>query len=221
MVFSKLSLLVGLVVVKEGIYMAKTGRYKVQFRRRHDGKTDYRQRRKIVFSRRNRVVIRKSNKNIRLQFISSHPSGDQTHVYASSYELEKSFQWKGSGNSIPAAYLTGYLFGKRLIAKKLAGDEVILDMGLARKFYGSRIFSALKGVIDSGVDIAHSTDVPIFPTDERIHGEHIATYAKDLAKEDNEKYNHIFNQYLKKGFKPENIPEECEKIKNTIDKTVK
>ena len=201
--------------------MAKTGRYKVQFRRRHAGKTNYRQRRKMVFSRRNRVVIRKSNKNIRLQLVSSHPSGDQTHAYASSFELEKSFQWKGSGNSIPAAYLTGFLFGKRLIATKLVEDEIILDMGLTRKFYGSRIFSALKGIIDSGVPIAYSQDVPIFPTDERIRGEHIANYAKELAKNDNEKYKQIFSQYLKKGFKPENMSEEFEKVKSAIDKTIK
>lgn len=196
--------------------MARTGRYKVPFKRRREGKTDYALRRRMVISRKPRVVIRRSNKNISLQLVTSHMEGDQTHASASSYDLMKSFGWKGSTSNLPAAYLAGYLFGKRIMAKKVLKDEAaILDMGTQVKFYGSRIFTALKGVIDAGVDVTHSDK--IFPPEERIRGEHIAAYAEQLAKEDPDRYNRIFSDYVKRKFKPEEIPSHFDEVKSNID----
>ena len=42
---------------------------------------------------------------------------------------------------------------------------------------GSRIYAALKGVIDSGVNVPHTPD--ILPSEDRIRGKHIS---EDLEK---------------------------------------
>ena len=49
--------------------------------------------------------------------------------------------------------------------------EAVLDLGLASSSRGNRIYSALKGMIDAGLDIPHSES--IFPDDDRINGSHI------------------------------------------------
>ncbi|MFW9928761.1 MAG: 50S ribosomal protein L18 [Candidatus Thorarchaeota archaeon] len=188
--------------------MAKNARYRVHFRRRREGKTNYQLRRALVISRKKRIVIRRSNRNIMLQLISSHVEGDRTYLTVNSRELEQ-YQWQGSTSNLPASYLTGFLFGKKIQTKGLAKDEFILDIGLARKFYGSKIFTALKGAVDAGLDIKYSEE--IFPSDNRIKGEHIAEYAKMLSKENKDKYNQIFSKY-----KPEKLPEMFEKVKNSI-----
>ena len=188
--------------------MAKNARYRVQFRRRREGKTDYKLRRGMVISRRKRLVIRKSNRNIRLQLISSHAEGDKTHLSVSSKELEK-FGYEGSFNNLPASYLTGFLFGKRALEKGFKDEDLILDIGLTRKFYGSRIFTALKGAVDAGLNVSHSED--IFPSEERIQGQHIVEYAKQLSGEDDERYKNIFSKS-----KPDKLPDMFNKVKKAI-----
>ena len=192
-------------------------------RRRRLGKTNYAIRRRLVIARndddsqRPRIVIRRSNKFIRIQLVTSHLEGDRCHLLTSSQDLEK-FQWKGGTGNLPAAYLTGYAFGKSMLKQKkeLSNARPIADIGLARKFYGSRAFTALKGVVDAGVEVVHSAD--IFPSEERIRGEHIAAYAKKLASEDEEKYDRLFSAYVKRGQKPEDLPELFEKTKKSIEK---
>ena len=145
--------------------------YRVPFRRRRDGKTDYRRRLKLLKSRKNRVVVRKSNKYIRMQLISADTGGDKTLVTALSSELQTFGYTGGRGNS-PAAYLTGLLFGKRAIAAGF--DEGILDIGLITPVHGSNVYAALKGALDSGLAIPH--DPEVFPAEDRLSGSIIATY---------------------------------------------
>ena len=77
--------------------------------------------------------------------------------------------WKHSCKNLPAAYLTGYAAG--LAAKKAEVKEAVLDHGLYDTTKGSKMYSALKGFVDAGLDIAHGKN--IFPTDERLSGKHI------------------------------------------------
>ncbi len=188
--------------------MARNNRFRVAFRRRREGKTDYKLRRALVISRKKRVVIRKSNRNIRLQLISSHAEGDKTHLSISSKNLE-SYQWKGSTNNLPSSYLTGYMFGKKALEKGFKDEELILDMGLNRKFYGSRIFTALKGAVDAGLNINHSEE--IFPSDERIQGQHISDYSKQLANDDKDKHKKVFSKYI-----PDKLPDMFNVVKKKI-----
>jgi len=77
--------------------------------------------------------------------------------------------WEGSTSNVPAAYLTGYLAGKRAVQKGI--EEAVLDIGLHVPTKGSRVFATLKGLIDAGLRIPSDKD--ILPSDERIRGEHI------------------------------------------------
>jgi large subunit ribosomal protein L18 len=150
------------------IYMAHGPRYRVPRKRRREGKTDYRRRLSLLKSHLPRAVVRKSQKNVLVQFIVFDPKGDKVISTTSGYELVK-FGWKGSTSNIPSAYLTGYLAGKR--AKEMGIVEAVLDIGLATPQKGSKVFASLKGMVDSGLDIPHNEK--ILPSEERIRGEHI------------------------------------------------
>jgi len=156
--------------------MATGSRYFVPFRRRREGKTDYYQRTRLVVSDVPRMVVRKTNRHIIIQLVTAHMEGDQTLVAANSAELEK-YGYKGSTSNTPAAYLTGMLFAVK--AKKAQQDSAILDIGLHRATPGARVFAALKGAVDAGLDIPHGESV--LPSEERIKGEHIAAYNKNAG----------------------------------------
>jgi large subunit ribosomal protein L18 len=145
--------------------------YRVPFRRRREGKTDYRRRLRLLFGRKNRVVVRKSNNYIRMQLIAADNVGDKTIVSAISSELQK-YGFEGGKCSSPAAYLTGLLFGKRALAAGF--DDGILDIGLVTPVHGSNVYAALKGALDGGLVIPH--DPEVFPTEERISGRFIASF---------------------------------------------
>ena len=51
-------------------------------------------------------------------------------------------------------------------------SDAVLDIGLAGSTPGGRVFSALKGMIDAGMDIPHSEEV--LPDEERLNGDHIS-----------------------------------------------
>ena len=147
--------------------------FTVRFRRRRTGKTDYKKRLALLLSNKKRLVIRKSLKNIALQVIEYHPPGDRVVASAHSSELEK-FGWSINKGNIPAAYLTGLLFGKKLKEKKIA--DAVLDIGMQRSVKASRLYAALKGVIDAGINVPHSKE--IFPDENRISGKHIQDHTK-------------------------------------------
>lgn len=152
--------------------MATGPRYKVPFRRRREGKTDYHQRLKLLISKRPRIVARRSLRHMRLQMIVPKPEGDVTLVHADSSELA-GYGYSGATGNTPAAYLTGLLFGYK--AQKEGFDSAILDMGLQVSSRGCRVYAALKGIVDSGLEVPH--DPGIFPEESRISGEVIKEYS--------------------------------------------
>ncbi len=156
--------------------MATGPRYSVKYRRRRDGKTDYRKRLNLLKSRKPRIVIRKSNMYIYAQLVQYDDSGDKTLATASSKELGK-LGWKHSLKNLPAAYLTGMLLGKKI--KKLNIKECIIDLGKYTQVIGSRLYSAVKGLADSEA-IHFEYDEKIFPKQERLIGKHILK-EKDLS----------------------------------------
>jgi large subunit ribosomal protein L18 len=190
--------------------MAKNASYRVQLRRRREGKTDYQARKALVTSRRPRLVTRASLKNVEAQIIIAKPHGDEVLAAANSRELIKKFGWKAPTGNVPAAYLTGLLVG--LKAKAAGITEAILDLGLVSPTKGSRIFAVLNGVVDAGVDVPHSDEKIV---KERVKGEHIAKYAKNLGA-GSEEYTAKFTQYTAKGVAPEKIGEHVSKVKADI-----
>lgn len=148
--------------------MAMDARHRVSFRRRREGKTDYRARLALIKSNLPRAVVRRTLKNINIQFIEYDVKGDRVLVAATATELKK-FGWTRSTSNVSAAYLAGWLAGKRALQKGI--ESAVLDMGLRRPSRGNKTFAALKGLLDAGVEIPHGEG--IFPSEDRIQGTHI------------------------------------------------
>jgi len=144
------------------------------YRRKREGRTDYKKRLTMLVSGIPRMVIRRTNKNIIIQVIEYADNGDHVIITANSSELKK-LGWKHATGNLPAAYLTGVLAAKKSLSKGIS--KVIIDLGLQPKKSAARIYSAVKGAIDAGLDIPCSEEV--FPSEDRICGKHIAAYAKD------------------------------------------
>jgi large subunit ribosomal protein L18 len=137
-------------------------------KRRREKKTDYKARRILLKSGKNRIVIRRTNRYFEVQLVESHEAQDKVLVGVNSKQLlENGWDKKlvGSLKSTPAAYLTGLLLAKKISDKK---DEVILDIGMARHISGSRIYAVAKGLVDGGVSLKINESV--FPSEEKLVG---------------------------------------------------
>lgn len=167
----------------------------IQFRRKRQGKTDYKKRLRLLSSGKPRLVVRRTNKNVTAQIVEFKPEGDRVIVSAHANELKK-YGWKCARRNLPAAYLTGLLCG--LKAKKANVKEAILDIGMVPAIKGSLVYAVLKGAIDSGLEVPHSKEV--IPSEDRLSGKHVMSNtvtkftrfdAKDVAKNFEEVKNKI------------------------------
>ncbi|MBS7647341.1 MAG: 50S ribosomal protein L18 [Candidatus Bathyarchaeia archaeon] len=191
--------------------MARNARYCVPYRRRREGKTNYRKRKALILSGKPRLVVRGSLKNILVQIVTAKPRGDEVLVSAHSRELLKKFGWRAPRGNVPAAYLTGLLCGLKAKAKGV--DEAVLDIGLHSPTKGARVFAALKGVLDAGLSVPHGEEK--LPDEDRIKGLHIAQYARSLSV-NAEKYMIVFSKYLENKISPEQLPEHFEEVKKAV-----
>ena len=189
--------------------MAQGTNYKVAFRRRREGKTDYGARIKLIDYEKSRLVVRISNAQATVQVIDYTPEGDVTVASAVGKQLSN-YGYLGNAGNITGVYLTGYLCAKRALAAGV--DYAILDIGLRSPIKGSKIFAALKGAVDAGLEVPHGDF--IFPEDDRIRGEHIANYAESL---DEEEKNKKFSKYLERGLEPADLPENFDETIKKID----
>ena len=188
--------------------MATNNTYTVPYRRKREGKTDYKKRLKLLSGNKPRLVVRKSLKHVTAQLISFQPKGDQVIASASSKELTKA-GWKGATSNISAAYLTGMLLAKK--AKK--GTACVLDIGQNTGVKGCILYAVAKGAIDGGLLVPCANEV--MPTPARIRGEHVSAYAKQI-KSQKERYTKQFSAYLKKGLDPETLPAHFDSVKTKI-----
>ncbi len=148
--------------------MATGPRYKVAFRRRRENRTDYYARRRLLSGQEARAIVRRSNKNVTIQIAEFGMEGDSILAAASTREL-KAMGWNHSCSSIPAAYLVGYLAGKR--AMKAGIEYAVLDIGMQKVQHGGVLFATVAGMCDAGLEVPHGEDV--LPDEERILGKHI------------------------------------------------
>ncbi len=185
-------------------------------RRRREGVTDYRSRKRAITSQKPLLVIRVSNKNVSSQFVKPTVKGDVVLSASHSKELAK-LGWRGSLKSTPACYLLGLLSGKKALAAGV--KEAVAYNGLVPFIRGARIAALLKGVVDSGVKVPVGEEA--FPDADRLTGKSIADFAAKLAEEDREAYSRNFSALLKGGFKPEAYPSEFEKVKAVISGATK
>ncbi len=159
----------------------------MQFKRRHEGKTDYQKRLRLLKSGKPLLVIRRTLKYITVQVTEFDKKGDKVLVAATSKELKK-LGWNFAFDNLPAAYLIGLLIGKRSLDKKIT--ETILNSGLYVSVKGSRIYAVVKGARDAGLNVP--IDEKMLPNEERIKGQHIS------------------------GEKFKSLPSEFEKVKGEI-----
>merc|ERR1712170_119588 len=230
-------------VVKNKAYFK---RYQVKYRRRREGKTDYFARKRLVVqdnkynTPKYRLIVRFTNKDIICQIAYARIEGDVIVSAAYAHELPR-YGVKVGLTNYAAAYLTGLLIARRTLKKfgldsiyqgqeEVDGDEYqveseegqpgafrcYLDVGLARTTTGARVFGALKGAADGGLDIPHSTKrFPGYDSEagqfnaevhrNHIFGKHVADYMRLLSEDDEEAYKKQFGAYIKNGVTPDSI----------------
>ena len=128
----------------------------------------------MLMGKRDFITVNITNENTQVQILKPGMAGDKVIASAHSrYLLEKG--WKGSRKNVPAAYLTGYLAGKKALGQ--GAKDAILYTGTRK--YTQRMAAALKGVVDAGVQVP--ADEETFPPEERINGEHL-TVKNDVTK---------------------------------------
>lgn len=193
--------------------MARDGHYRVRFRRRREGVTNYYKRKIMIQSGKPRLVIRKSLKHVQAQIVEAEPIGDRILVSAHSLELKK-LGWYPHSN-IPTAYLIGLLIGYK--AKEKGITEVIPDIGLYRPTKGNLLFAALKGAKDAGLEFNLGEEK--VPDEDRISGVHISNFATMLEKENSALYKRQFSLYLSAGINPKELSKLFEQVKAKIEQS--
>jgi large subunit ribosomal protein L18 len=194
--------------------VAKAKKITVPHRRRKELKTNYRLRLNLLKSRKPRLVVRKSLNNLLCQVVEYQTTGDVCLVSADTKELKK-FGWEANTGNIPAAYLAGLLCGIKSKKKKIS--DAVLDMGLCRSTPGSRIYAALRGAVDGGLNVSHSAE--ILPDEDRTKGSHVASYGEWLKRENSQGYKTRFSAYLKRKITPESLPKHFDQVKAKILKS--
>jgi large subunit ribosomal protein L5e len=170
-------------VVKSKAYFK---RYQVKFRRRREGKTDYRARQRLITQDKNkyntpkyRLVVRRTNKDVITQITYATIEGDRVVTAAYAHELPR-YGIKLGLTNYAACYATGLLLARRHLTRiglatkyqgKVDADgadytveptdgprpfKALLDVGLARTTTGARVFGATKGALDGGINVPHS-----------------------------------------------------------------
>lgn len=181
-----------------------------------------------------RLIVRFTNKDIICQIAYSRIEGDVVVAAAYAHELPR-YGVKTGLTNYAAAYCTGLLLARRHL-KKLKLDETykgleeasgaeyyvekegdnpapfrcVLDVGLARTSTGAKIFAAMKGVADGGIDVPHS-ETRFFGYDSeakkydaeahraRIFGGHVGDYMRTLKEEDEDAYKRQFSKSIAAG----------------------
>ncbi|XP_074595989.1 ribosomal protein L5 [Brevipalpus obovatus] len=187
-----------------------------------------------------RMIVRITNKDIVCQIAYSKIEGDHIVCSAYSHELPH-YGVKVGLTNYAAAYCTGLLLARRMLkqlkldsvykgCEKVTGElysvediddspgafRAYLDVGLARTSTGARIFGAMKGAVDGGIDIPHSEKrFPGYSAETKslnaelhrklILGGHVADYMRSLQEDDEEAYKRQFSRYIKMGITPDEI----------------
>jgi len=187
-----------------------------------------------------RLIVRLSNRDVTAQIAYSRIEGDHIVCAAYSHELPK-YGIKVGLTNYAAAYATGLLLARRLLKQlgldtlyegstEITGDEYnvegvedgpgafrcYLDVGLNRTTTGARVFAAMKGAVDGGLNIPHSTKrFPGFDAESKtlnadvhrahIMGQHVADYMRSLEEEDPEAFKRQFSRYIKLGINADGI----------------
>jgi len=242
-------------------------RYQVKYRRRREGKTDYRARKRLITQDKNkynspkyRLVVRITNTQVICQIAYAEIDGDKILAQATSKELPR-YGLKVGLKNYAAAYCTGLLVGRRVLQKLGLDDtyegntevdgEIVktesngrayyvdevndekrpfrcyLDVGLHTTTTGNRVFGALKGAADAGLDIPHSEKrFPGYNREDksydaevhrdRIFGVHVGDHMKELEEDDPDMLASHYANYIKEDVSGDDIEGLMEKVHAAI-----
>ena len=127
---------------------------KVPFKRRMQRKTDYDSRERMLMGNVPRMIIRKTNRYMIVQFVKSQAAQDKVLSTTLSRELtDYGYPKTYSIKNLAGAYLTGFLAASKVL--KIV-KKSILDIGMLKSSKGNRLYATLKGAVDAGMDIPHS-----------------------------------------------------------------
>jgi large subunit ribosomal protein L18 len=137
-------------------------------RRRREAKTDYLKRKNLLKNNAPRLVLRRTNKYLICQYVKSREAQDMVIFGVTSKALVK-YGWPidklKNIKSVSAAYLLGYLVGKKINKDNI--QKPIVDFGMYRTIHKNRLFSFLKGLKDSGIEV--KVEEKTFPEEDRIN----------------------------------------------------
>jgi len=200
-----------------------------------------------------RMIVRMSNKDITCQIAYARLEGDRVVAAAYSHELPR-YGVKVGLTNYAAAYCTGLLLARRVLKQlnldgqyegntEINGElfsvednddgpgafRACLDVGLARTTTGAKIFGAMKGAADGGLDIPHSEKR--FPGYDKeagefsaevhrnhIFGQHVAQYMRELLDKDEDAYKKQFSQSIKNGITADSVEDMYKKAHAAIRK---
>lgn len=200
-----------------------------------------------------RLIVRTSNTDISCQIAYARLEGDIVICAAYSHELPR-YGVKVGLTNYAAAYCTGLLLARRVLKQlnldgQYEGNSEIngelysvednddgpgafracLDVGLARTTTGAKIFGAMKGAADGGLDIPHSEKR--FPGYDKeagefsaevhrnhIFGQHVAQYMRELLEKDEDAYKRQFSGSIKNGITADTVEDMYTKAHAAIRK---
>jgi len=198
-----------------------------------------------------RMIVRVTNRDIITQIAYARIEGDVIICAAYSHELAR-YGVKVGLTNYAAAYCTGLLLARRLLKKlgldgiyegqkEVNGDyfgveeapgqpkpfHAVLDVGLYRTTTGARIFGALKGAADGGLDIPHSEKrFPGWDNEgkelnaevhrKHIMGLHVSEYMSNLLDEDEAAFKRQFSRFIKEGITADSLESTYKKAHNAI-----
>jgi large subunit ribosomal protein L5e len=105
--------------------------------------------------------------------------------------------------------------------------KCLLDVGIKATTTGSKVFAALKGASDGGLDIPHSEKrFPGYSRDTkeydaevhkgRIFGEHVAEYMREMEEDDEENYKKYYAKYLEQDLEADDLEDHYAKVHSSI-----
>ncbi len=150
---------------------AEGPKFRVAFRRRREGITNYEKRLALIKSGKVRLVVRRTNQHVLVQFIEFHSAGDKVLFGFMSKKLQKLFNFPAKRN-VWTAYLAGLYSGKEALKKGV--KSFVLDNGRYTNNKGNLVFAVLKGVADAGIE----TELP----EDKIPSDKISSPPESIAK---------------------------------------
>merc|ERR1712238_232760 len=136
------------------------------------------------------------------------------------------------GNTEVDAEVVSTEYGKKTYFVEEVDEDkrpfrALLDVGCKPTTTGHRIFGALKGAADGGLDVPHSNkrfpgydrDAKEYDADmhrERIFGGHVGEYMEYLEEEDNQKYQEQFKSYLANDIEADGLEELYESVHEKV-----